>query len=1272
MTPEGITPKEIRKLALIAFFYFLAYEIAYLIPDANGVLAAVWPASGIGLAMLLLNPRRLWLPIVLVLFLAGNSADFLAGRPLLASIGFMTANVLESLASAWFIAKVCDDNIRFTRVREVLALIGAATLINSATSFIGASTASIVSGASFWEFYRTWWITDGLGILLVTPVILSWAQSETRIATVRWIRMLEGIVLSGLTVFLIWAFNTLDPHATHLAPPSYLLIVPLGFLGVRFGPRTVSSVLLLVVGIELGLANAGLGLSSLGDHNPKEHLLAAQLFLSVTCIAVQLLSASFLERKQSEETLRQSETNLKTAEHIADIGHWIWDALNDMTTWSEGLCHIVGWDPRVPVPPSAELDKFYTAESWQRLSEAVQKAIAHKVSYELELEVIRTDGEHRWTNTRGELVLDASNNVVRLVGTVHDITEHKRVEEALANKSRLNEILINQIGCTALLMRPYTREIIATNKNGVEAGAAIGNTCYASWAKRDRPCPWCLAPKTWKEGTSQHLEVENDGIVWDAYWVPIDSEIFMHYAFDITERKRVEEALRENEQRLSSIYDTVGDVIFHLKIESEGKYRFISVNKAFCNVTGLSQEQVVGKMVSEIIPVPSLTMVLEKYKQAENEKKIIRWEETSDYPTGRLIGAVSIAPVVDDKGYCTHLVGTVHDITERKRLEQKLLQISAAVESSSNAIGISDAQGRHIYQNKTCTQLFEYASADEMQAAGGGAVVVYDPAVAKEMFQSIQGGGSWSGELKMITKSGRVFDAYERADAIKDDKGNIIGLVGIITDITERKREEEVLKGSEEKYRIVSDFTYDWEHWYGPDGRYIYVSPSCERITGYRVDEFMTDPDLVEKITHPDDRARVAEHWHAAIIERGVSSIEFRIITRSGDTKWITHLCQQVFSKEGTLLGTRGSNRDTTERKHWEEMLQDSERQLRRAQSIGQLGHWSWNRVTTKVTWSDEMYRIFDVNKDSFDGDFDNIFNSTVHPDDRATVIARTNQVIDQGQQADPLEFRIVCQDGTLRYIYAIAGDREFDEQGKIKRLSGVVQDITTRKQIELELENSRNELRKLSQKIEEARENERFWITHKIYENFGQNLAAIKMMLSLLGRKHSGDLQTKAKIDSICEIVDSTVDELRSATFDLRPTLLDEIGLIEAVEAKLDKFTAQTGISHTFAKPKNPVITFTIIATAVFRIIEEALTNVEQHARATNVDIAIELDNTLLNFSVTDNGRGFSIDAPIRHDGVGIIHMKERAKTFGGTVEVLSEPNKGTSVRASMPIGML
>jgi len=135
----------------------------------------------------------------------------------------------------------------------------------------------------------------------------------------------------------------------------------------------------------------------------------------------------------------------------------------------------------------------------------------------------------------------------------------------------------------------------------------------------------------------------------------------------------------------------------------------------------------------------------------------------------------------------------------------------------------------------------------------------------------------------------------------------------------------EALRNSEERYRLLADFTYDLETWRGPDGRYLYVSPSCERVTGYRHQEFLEDPWLVEKIVHPEDRERVVRHFRQDFGEGDVGHIDFRIRTREGEERWISHYCQPVYGRDGAWLGRRCSNRDFTERKATETALRESD-----------------------------------------------------------------------------------------------------------------------------------------------------------------------------------------------------------------------------------------------------------------------------------------------------------------------------------------------------------
>jgi PAS domain S-box-containing protein len=135
---------------------------------------------------------------------------------------------------------------------------------------------------------------------------------------------------------------------------------------------------------------------------------------------------------------------------------------------------------------------------------------------------------------------------------------------------------------------------------------------------------------------------------------------------DITERKHAEETLLNKERELSSIYKNAADVLFSLSVKGENKYRFTSVNHAFFDTTGLTEGQVVGKYVHEVIPEPSLTLVLSNYKKAILEKRTVRWEEVTEYPAGIKHGAVAVTPILDGNGKCTKLIGSVHDITQLK------------------------------------------------------------------------------------------------------------------------------------------------------------------------------------------------------------------------------------------------------------------------------------------------------------------------------------------------------------------------------------------------------------------------------------------------------------------------------------------------------------------------------------------------------------------------------------------------------------------------------
>ena len=185
--------------------------------------------------------------------------------------------------------------------------------------------------------------------------------------------------------------------------------------------------------------------------------------------------------------------------------------------------------------------------------------------------------------------------------------------------------------------------------------------------------------------------------------------------------------------------------------------------------------------------------------------------------------------------------------------------------------------------------------------------------------------------LKMIshevqkTFTRRWYDVHERDMELPDGK---IVRIHLATDITDKKKIDSELNKREEKYRTVADYTYDWECWINQERQFEYLSPSCERITGYRVDKFLSDPDLLYDIIHPEDRPVFIRHQEQAFTSDQYSSLDFRIITKTGEERWISHYCQAVYRENGEFRGRRSSNRDITDRKEAERKTKLNERRL--------------------------------------------------------------------------------------------------------------------------------------------------------------------------------------------------------------------------------------------------------------------------------------------------------------------------------------------------------
>ncbi|MFT5727124.1 MAG: PAS domain S-box-containing protein, partial [Desulforhopalus sp.] len=266
-------------------------------------------------------------------------------------------------------------------------------------------------------------------------------------------------------------------------------------------------------------------------------------------------------------------------------------------------------------------------------------------------------------------------------------------------------------------------------------------------------------------------------------------------------------------------------------------------------------------------------------------------------------------------------------------LEQSESHYRGMIENSHDTFYRTDAQGFLKFISPSGARLLGYESPQEM-IGRPIASLWYFPAERPDMLEIMgRDGVVCDYEVVLVRKDGSSVPVSVTSGYYHDKDEKILGVEGIFRNITERKQSEEALQESEEKYRTVADFTYNMETWRTPDDMYRYVSPSCERITGHAVAEFLIDPNLLIKITHPDDQSKVIEHFLLTRQGAGTENreIDFRILTPGGDIRWLGRSCTAVHGRDGQPLGRRESYRDITIRKQAEEEKEKIKEALKEA-----------------------------------------------------------------------------------------------------------------------------------------------------------------------------------------------------------------------------------------------------------------------------------------------------------------------------------------------------
>jgi signal transduction histidine kinase len=373
-----------------------------------------------------------------------------------------------------------------------------------------------------------------------------------------------------------------------------------------------------------------------------------------------------------------------------------------------------------------------------------------------------------------------------------------------------------------------------------------------------------------------------------------------------------------------------------------------------------------------------------------------------------------------------------------------------------------------------------------------------------------------------------------------------------------------------------------------------------------------------------------------------------------------------IVSENGQPVKLCGIMIDITEKKKAEEMLRESHRMLVDAELLGKTGHWSWNLKTNKIIWSEGTYRIFGETPGNFKETYDDFF-ARIAPRDKERV-KKIVSMVHQTKRSASYEFWIVTPDNQERCV-GTTSEALLDKNGNIASLFGNTIDLTESKRANEKIEKAYEEIRRLTDYLQNVREKERTHIAREIHEQFGQQLTVLKMDTSWLRKRiDTNDEQAVHKLERMISLLDETMKTVRRISYALRPSLLDDLGIVSAIEWHLAEFKKHSGIETEFIYPQEELVLPEAFNIGLYRILQESLNNVALHSNARSVIVDLRSENATILLTISDNGNGFNTEAIKDKPTLGILGMKERAAMMGGVYKIISRPGKGTTTLVSIP----
>lgn len=762
--------------------------------------------------------------------------------------------------------------------------------------------------------------------------------------------------------------------------------------------------------------------------------------------------------------------------------------------------------------------------------------------------------------------------------------------------------------------------------------------------------------------------------------------------------KQTQIILSQKDEQLNRIFDTVTDVIFVLDVEKEGEYKIASVNKAYETQRGIKASDVIGKRLEETTEKATTDKLIGKCKESIANKKIVKWELTTEMPAGKRTGEFSIAPVLDKEGNCIQLIGAVHDITERKNNEDEIKKLNGSLSDFQQAIYQSaivsraDKQGTITYANENFVKISGYTL---MELIGQNHRIINSGFHPKSfwvnMWKTISSGKIWREEVKNKAKDGSYYWVDTFIMPFVNSTGEVTQYLSIRHDITKRKRNEEELDRSQHILRKANEVGGFGNWAYYPDADKTDWDDQTLKIFGLPKD-FQGSLKAYMAIVHPDDRGIVEMEVNLSLTQKKSFDLEHRIVRSDGSTIWVHERADFILDKAGNKV-LIGIVQDISQRKAIDEVLREYNDRFEIVSKATNDAIWDWNILSDNLIWNHGIQTIFGYNDRQIKAT-GKWWKEKIHPEDFGRVSKELDEAFEKKVNNWVSQYQYKCADGGYKHVL----DRAYIiyDGGKPVRIIGAMQDITEvvefRQGLERMVEERTRKLNEALNKEKELVEMKSKFISIASHE-FRTPLTTIALTTGFIKK-----YKTKLASDELDKKLVDIEKQVSHMTY-----LLDDVLMIGKAEAgkihvnlkeiNLDFFetlarqvvkSSKTGHKLVF---ENKCAAQSIMSDEKLmrNIVINLLTNAMKFSPGKKeVFMNISCDKKSIFIVVKDSGmgipswdiknlfttfsRGSNVGA-IEGTGLGLSIVKKAVDLLNGTIEVKSQVKKGTEFTVTLPI---